>query len=692
MAKLDIEAALADHSGVTGSDGKKSGGRSPPSVEEAISTATSRASGAALPSPVQGFVTAMQGPLFGFLDEMTGAVQGMKSAATGGEFAPAYREGRDLIRGMEEQFRNDYQKTAAITPLMAASPLMIGGPQLVLKAPAGASGAGVLARQMAGAGGTAAGYGAITSAGESENQDGNLLSDILTGVLSSAATAGASVPVVNILSGVVGRTGRMLPPKAVERVAGAVPSDMRPAGMSRDDYATRKVAEQLIRDQPQVSINRPLDRLLAYQRYLGPQGRIVDVGGQQTRRTLDVLATLPGKTPEMASRASIQRQAGRGAAIMRDAEKALGTKGAQYLQTVDDLERAAIANSKPFYDQIRDVSLPVSGGLRGVLQDANKYLGGADEYAATLGISGRGLREALEGVNVIGAGFQRTKTAVAPLSRFDALKQYLYDVEQGYLREGSKNQAAAITGIRRRLIEELDKLSPKDEGGRSIYKLARDAYAGPSQLKDAAELGRMAFAPDRDFSVRQAIADLSESEVAAMRVGLMQAIREKAGDQSGQTWLMNNWKNPSTREKIQLAFGKDAGRFISSLAKQAKLKLMEGAVGGGSPTAPRLANADDLGIEAIKEAAAGAASAKAGDVPGAMNWIQKLVKQTDLPEPIRNEMGRILLLKGDAARAKLMEMSGLLDLIARQQAKQASAAGAFVGRQNPWLTNEGGQQ
>jgi hypothetical protein len=49
-------------------------------------------------------------------------------------------------------------------------------------------------------------------------------------------------------------------------------------------------------------------------------------------------------------------------------------------------------------------------------------------------------------------------------------------------------------------------------------------------------------------------------------------------------------------------------------------------------------------------------------------------------------MGRILLLKGDAARAKLMEMSGLLDLIARQQAKQASAAGAFVGRQNPWLT------
>ena len=118
------------------------------------------------------------------------------------------------------------------------------------------------------------------------------------------------------------------------------------------------------------AINKPMDRLLAYQRYLGPQGRIVDVGGQQTHRTLDTLATLPGKTPEMARQAVIQRQAGRGAAIMRDAEKALGTKGAQYLQTLDELEKAAIANSKPFYDQIRDVSLPVSGGLREVLQSA----------------------------------------------------------------------------------------------------------------------------------------------------------------------------------------------------------------------------------------------------------------------------------------------------------------------------------
>ena len=684
MARFTIEDEIpASSSGFTIDDA--------PEVRTALTPEQiSRASGASLPSPLQGAFTALQGPLFGFLDEITGAVHGAKSVATGGDFLPEYRQARDIIRGMEEQYRKDYPITATVAPLMASTPVFVGGPQVVLKP--STTGASNLLRNMAGAAATAAGYGALSAAGKSESDGRNLLIDILTGGASSGAMAGASVPVVNILAGITGRVGRALPPKASGAIAGAVPPAMRPAGMSREDYATRKVAEQLIRDQPQVGINKPMDRLLAYLRYLGPQGRIVDIGGQQTHRTLDTLSTLPGKTPEMASQAVIQRQAGRGAAIMRDAEKALGTNGAQYLQTVDDLERAAIANSKPFYDQLRDVPLPVSGGLRDVLQSAKIYLGGADKYAETLGITGRGLREALEGVNVVGVSGQRTITAVAPLSRFDALKQYLYDVEQVYLREGSKNQAAAVTSIRRRLIDELDKLSPKDAGGRSIYKLARDAYAGPSQLKNAAELGRMAFAPDKDFSVRQAIADLSESEVAAMRVGLMQAIREKAGTQTGQAWLMNNWKNPATREKIQLAFGKDAGRFISSLNKQAKLKLMEGSVGGGAQTATRLANADDLGIEAIKEAAAGAASAKAGDVPGAMSWIQKLVKRTDLPEPIRNEMGRILLLKGPAARAKLMQMADILEVIARQQAKSAGMTGAFVGRQNPWLTNEGGQQ
>jgi hypothetical protein len=639
-----------------------------------------RASGADLPSPVQGFVTAMQGPLFGFLDEMAGAFHGMTSAATGGEFAPAYREGRDLIRGMEEQYRKDYRITAAITPLVAASPLMIGGPQLVLKAPAGASGAGVLARQMAGAGGTAAGYGAITSAGESENQDGNLLSDVLTGGLSSAATAGASVPVVNILAGITGRAGRMLPPSASGRIAAAVPDALKPVGMSRGDFATRKVAEQLIRDQPTTaSVKDPLARALAYQRWMGRDARLVDVGGTQTHRTLDVLSTLPGRTPEAAAQAAMQRQAGRGAAIMREADKALGTRGAQFRQTVDDLVRSRESAARPLYQRLRAMTITADDDLSSII-NASRDLGALGE-ARTMATALR-QRFTLEDVPTA-SGMPVGMADLDMVKRgLDQLVRKETDAVTGKVSPKGMAYQSLLVDLRNK----LDDMTIDPQTGQSVYKAARDAFAGPSKLKDAAEIGRNAFAPDKDFAIREAIADMSESEIMAMRVGLMQAIREKAGTQAGQAWLMNNWKNPSVREKLQVAFGKDAGRFISALNKQSKMRVMESHIGGGAQTAGRLANADDLGIEAIKEAAAGAASAKAGDVPGAMSWIAKLVKRTELPEPIRNEMGRILLLKGPEARAKLMQMVGILDLIARQQAKQAGTTGAFVGRQNPWLT------
>lgn len=636
-------------------------------ISDDAPTNMARASGADLPSPAQGYVTALQGPLFGFLDEMTGAAYGLTSLATGGDYLPAYREARDVMRGAEEQFKKDYPKTAAITPLVASAPVTIGGPQLVLKAPAGASGAGVLARQVAGAGGTAAGYGAITSAGESENQDGNLLSDILTGVLSSAATAGASVPVVNILAGITGRGARMLPPS------------MQPAGASTSDYATRKVGEQLIRDQPTTaSVKDPLARALAYQRWMGNEARIVDLGGTQTHRTLDVLSTLPGRTPEAAAQAAMQRQAGRGASIMRDADKALGTRGAQFQQTVDDLVRSRESAARPLYQRLRAMTVTVDDDLSSII-NASRDLGALRE-ARTMATALR-QRFTLEdvptasGMPVGMADLDMVKRGLDQLIRKET------DAVTGKVSPKGMAYQSLLVDLRNK----LDDMTIDPQTGQSVYKAARDAFAGPSKLRDAAEIGRKAFAPDKNFAIREAIADMSESEIMAMRVGLMQAIREKAGDQAGQTWLMNNWKNPSVREKIQLAFGKDAGKFISALNKQSKMKVMESHIGGGSPTATRGANAEDLGIEAVKEAAAGMASVKAGDVPGAMGWIAKLVKRTELPEPIRNEMGRILLMKGPEARAKLQQMAGILDLIARQQAKQAGTTGAFVGRQNPWL-------
>ena len=166
--------------------------------------------------------------------------------------------------------------------------------------------------------------------------------------------------------------------------------------------------------------------------------------------------------------------------------------------------------------------------------------------------------------------------------------------------------------------------------GRSIYKLARDAYAGPSQLKNAAELGRMAFGRIRIDGTSQAIADLSNLRIAAMRVGLMQAIRKRLEIRSGRTWLMNNWKNPSMgRKSRRLAM---RGRFISSLAKQAKLKV-DGRLCRWRRADSNTAMLTISASKPSKHAAAGAGFGESRRCSRRDGWIQKLVKQKDIVSP-----------------------------------------------------------
>ena len=115
---------------------------------------------------------------------------------------------------------------------------------------------------------------------------------------------------------------------------------------------------------------------------------------------------------------------------------------------------------KPFYDQIRDVSLPGERRFPG-LAGCQQISGGADEYGNAWHIRSRTC-EALEGVNVIGAGFQRTKNSQRRCHGL--MRSSICMTWNRAICAKVKNQAAAITAIRRRLIDELDKLSPPDAG------------------------------------------------------------------------------------------------------------------------------------------------------------------------------------------------------------------------------------
>lgn len=631
-------------------------------------------------SPVQGFMSAMQGPTLGFLDEAVGGLSALGKIPQGTDaMVQQYRDARDAVRANVEDYEKDYPTLATLSRVAASAPTAVLLPQFKLGGLASSptsSKAAVMGANMLRAGLTAGAYGAINAAGNSESEDGmGMLGDIALGGTSAAAMGGITPPVASVLGG------------GVRRIATSPLNPLRDKAVA--SFADRNVAESLLRDLPSdANVTNPTARQLAYQRWLGQGGRIVDVGDDATRGLLDVTANLPGKSGRAVTKAVEERMATRGGQMVAAADRALGTGGAAYKGTIDALEQKAITDAAPFYRQLQGVSIPVNGKLREVLQQANKHLGAADDYAASIGVSGVGLRQALVGTPVIDAAGNQIRTSVAPLSRFDALKQYLWDVEQGFVREGSKNQAASIGKIRKQLIAELDDLSPKDGTGQSIYKMARDAYAGPSQLRDAAEIGSKALGADKDFAISEAIRGMSRSEIDAMRVGLVHAIKEKAGTQSGQTWLINNWKNPTVRDRIKLAFGDQANSFIASLQKFGKMKKLE-QVGVGSQTFRREAAADDLGVEPLQDLARATAAAKTGNLAGITDYIAKTANRLNVPEPVRNRISEILLMRGPEARAQLIKMGAMLEQLNRQQAAQAQVAGQFVGRINPWLMPEG---
>ena len=94
-------------------------------------------------------------------------------------------------------------------------------------------------------------------------------------------------------------------------------------------------------------------------------------------------------------------------------------------------------------------------------------------------------------------------------------------------------------------------------------------------------------------------------------------------------------------------------------------------------------------MELVQDLAKAMAAAKTGNLAGITDYIGKMANHLNVPEPVRNQIAKIMLMRGPEARAQLIKMGAMLEQLNRQQAAQAQAAGRFVGRINPWLMPEG---
>jgi hypothetical protein len=625
--------------------------------------------GTELPTAFRGFVSAMQGPTFNAFPKIVGAVGAPFAAIEQGiPLSEAYAQGRDIMRGAAESFEQEAPFKAAGGQMVASLPMVLGGlPSTVARNVGGAAlpaigkvapsvapsiqaagrymtaapGAGQvmgLGQRMAQAGGSGAGYGFVSGLGGSYEDDAL---DVLKEAGKSALIGGSLGVSTQPVMSMVGAGGRQVMARMSPTAAGT--------------YAQQKVGEALIRDVPEPltganALTRAQARLLK----LGPEARIADVGGASTRNLLDVQATLPGTTAAATERAIRERQVGRAGRLMTGADETLGTSGAQFLQTLDNFSAQRFAESRPYYAAIDKAVLQVDNSLTDVFNKSKGVQGASELLFQTKTGQTIDLSKLKYGEQV-------------PMNVLDTLKQSLYDASKELRKAGQNSQANAYDDVREKLVGVLESKSPK-VGGQSAYTLAMKTWAGPSQMIDAAEIGKSVMKGDI-LDIQQATRGMSPSEIDAFRIGVLQGLREKTGTEAGQTSLLKFYKEPATQARLKAAFGNDYKAYTATVLKEEQLKKLESA-GRGSQTAARLAGQADLDVAPLAQTAGAVSS---GSPMAIVTAATNMARQTQTPEAVRNEIGRILLSRDP------QQLTQLAEIVRRMNESRARAAG-IAGR------------
>ena len=568
----------------------------------------------------------LQGPTFGFGDEIIGGiVGGAKTLFNDKPLRQNYEETRDFVRGAVAQQQREQPFRTGVSQFIASLP--VGGP-LAKLLPAGAGMVG----QIASAGGIGALSGAANALGDSEAKDAiGMAKDAGTGAGFGLAMGGMGVP----LARGVGAAGTALMSKMDESAA--------------VQYARQKVAEAFARDQktPQQAAAR-LDRL-------GQEATVADTGGQNTRQLLDTLATLPGATKNQVETVIRNRQAGRADRMIDAAESASGTGGLRMSTEMNDWMAQREAQAGPLYERVTQMTVRPNASLMATIDAADQL--GATQLGQKMAIARK-------------QPWTLDTTSNQPYSMrdLDNLKKGLDQLVSKETKPDGKLTplGASYNELRQDLISKLDRATMGQ------YKAARDAFAGPSAIMDAATAGRNALTKD-DATIAAMQAGMSRSEKDAFALGAFESLRAKLGTRAGQTQFMELWREQGMQEKLKAIFGTERAyrEFASSVAKERQLKQLE-TVGRGSQTAARVYGAGDLDNPAVQAAGQMVGNASAMNLPGLVQAGANVWNRVKLPEPVRDQMGQILLSRN---RQGLLDLEDTMRQVEESRRRQAAAYG-----------------
>lgn len=256
------------------------------------------------------------------------------------------------------------------------------------------------------------------------------------------------------------------------------------------------------------------------------------------------------------------------------------------------------------------------------------------------------------------------------LRLIDQGKQVLDDDIGQAIRQGRRNEARILTRLKNDILDEIDTQLGGGDPANSVYRQARNIYAGEAQLRDAATMGRNVMRPSMDLDAAEiALESMSRSEQDAFRAGVVRSVLdtiEKTADTSNTANRLI--RSPRVRQAVRLAFPDDDAfeRFVSTAEAESVFSQTRNVVEGGSRTAEFMRD-----IQSIDEGASAFRSATyAGNDPisAGMNILKTLGFGDASPETLE-EMAKLLFSRGEG-----------LNVLNREAARVAKPAMTAIER------------
>ena len=588
---------------------------------------------------------ALQGLSMGFSDEIEAKAR------------EARGEGRyeDILAGLrqaKQRFGEQYPIGSTLAEMGGALPTMLlggaGFAGLAARAPSIAARFSPLTTGLTGAAATGGATGAITGAGEAE--PGQRMAGAARGGATGTVLGPTGQVATKAVSGVVS--------KGLEMGRSAIGADPTKTFRDRADV---KLLQALRRDG--LSPKDAADRLRSIQAGGYKPETIVEIGGKNTRALADVVSKYPGAS-QVAEELAEQRMAGQAGRVISDFERVFGRKESA-LDVADDLISRRNLSSGPLYQQAYREGGVIQDPRIDKLMELNAF---KDAYKTA-----RELAE-LDGVNLPANVQDLKQIGGFDLRTLDYIKRGLDDVL--YVR------ATPISGTGKQVIAKLKEKRREfvdivDEVGPDSYRAARQAFAGPTEVRDAIEAGQK-FTRLSPSQLERDFAKLSPAEKEGFQLGVLESIRQNVDrGADGSDVLRRVWASPEKRKQLQVIVGNDQFMDLSnSLARENIIRRTDVTMTRGSQTMERqlgqreFEGTDEL-IPLIRQR---------GLVGGAGEYALRTM--TGPGQPTAEALAPTLF-STDAQRQmqELMRLQSVDELLRRRAAQMGGAVGTATGTQ-----------